>query len=69
MIQANQLQFAEFVLYLPILKNILASPRGVFRSQSNIYDIAFLRKLFSQKGFILDVWLSSKQVSEFKVLD
>ena len=42
--------------------------RGAFRTQSNIYDGASLRKqltgfncyFFSQKTFIIDVWLSSK---------
>ena len=35
--------------------------RGVFRTQSNIYDGAFLRK--SQKSFIVDARLGSKYIS------
>ena len=44
---------------------------GLFRTQSNIYNGAFLRKwstvfsrwLFSQKSFIIDVWLNPKYAS------
>ena len=47
--------------------------RGIFRTQSYIYDgvflqkqsIVFSRKLFSQKSSIVDVWLGSKYASAY----
>ena len=50
--------------------------RGVFKTQSNIYDDAFLQKyltaerhlIFLQKNTILDISLCSKYISEIVIL-
>ena len=51
--------------------------RGVFKTQTNVYDGACLRKkneclkavnYFHKKSFIMDIWLGFKYIYEFQIL-
>ena len=41
--------------------------KGVFRTQSNIYDGRFCENIFLQKSYIVDVRLGSKYTSEYRL--
>ena len=61
--------------YINLWTYLIINTRGVFRTKSNIYDRTFLQKqltvfsrqLFSQKSSIVNVRMSSNQVSEYNI--